>query len=196
LETTVDPWIANLWPELAKVCVQDGNIIESIKTLSVNDKTENNEKLLLSGTPNGQLVGYIVNGTKITLDLSELVKAEQLTALPRIPTATCKIIKSNGKRIINSLSLPCFINTPTPIMYAKLYAVRCLTHPGALKKTIHLELDIKDYQEKLEFVPGDSFGIIAPNDKKLVLEILNNLGIDENGANQEISIESFDGTGT
>jgi methionine synthase reductase len=207
LETTVDPWIANLWPELAKVCVQKGkdnnaqgeNIIESVKTLSLNDKTEVNEKSLSSETPNGHLVDKkidIMNGTKITLDLSELAKAEQLTALPRLPTVICKIIKSNEKRTINSPAFPFLINTPTPIMNARLDAVRCLTHPEALKRTIHLELDIKDYKEKLEFIPGDSFGIIAPNDEKLGLEILKTLGIDEIGANQEISIESVEGTGT
>ncbi|RIA98415.1 hypothetical protein C1645_870670 [Glomus cerebriforme] len=205
LETTVDPWIANLWPELAKVCVQkrkdndfqDKNLIESIKTLSVNGKSENNEKSLPIETPNGQLVDKkmnIVNGTKIVLDLSELAKAQQLTALPRIPTVICKIIKSNEKRTINSSTPSFLMNTPTPIVNARLEAVRCLTHPEALKRTIHLELDIKDFQEKLEFIPGDSFGIIAPNSEKLSLEILKTLGIDENEINQEISIESVEGT--
>ncbi|CAG8748267.1 8068_t:CDS:2, partial [Funneliformis mosseae] len=135
-----------------------------------------------------------VIGTKITFELSKLAKAETLTALPRIPTVICKIVKSNKKESINPASLPPFINTSTPIVNARLDTVRCLTHPDALKRTIHLELDIKDYKEKLEFVPGDSIGIIAPNNKKLVLEILKTLEIGENEANQEISIESLEGT--
>jgi len=204
LETTVDPWIANLWPALDEVCVQKEkdnnvqakNIIESVKTLSVNDQTENN-KISLE-VPNGHSVVdkkmNIVSGTKIIFDLSELDKAEQLTALPRIPTVICKIIRSN-KKIINPASLPSFINPPTSIVNARLNAVRCLTHPDALKRTIHLELDIKDYKEQLEFVPGDSFGIIAPNNEKLVSEILKTLEINENEANREISIESVEGTG-
>ncbi|PKK72650.1 hypothetical protein RhiirC2_679852 [Rhizophagus irregularis] len=206
LETTVDPWIANLWPELVKVCVQKGkdnnntkveNIIESVKTLSINGKTESNETSLPLETPNGQSVDKkmgIASGTKIMLDLSELAKVEQFTALPRIPTVICKIIKSNEERIINSPTLPTLINTPTPIVNTRLDAVRCLTHPEALKRTIHLELEIKDYREKLEFIPGDSFGIIAPNNEKLCLGILKTLEIDENEANQEISVESAEGT--
>lgn len=208
METTVDPWIANLWPELIKVCVQKGkdnnntqveNIIESVKTLSINGKTESNETSLPLETPNGQSVDKkmgIASGTKIMLDLSELAKVEQFTALPRIPTVICKIIKSNEERIINSPTLPTLINTPTPIVNTRLDAVRCLTHPEALKRTIHLELEIKDYREKLEFIPGDSFGIIAPNNEKLCLGILKTLEIDENEANQEISVESAEGTGT
>ncbi|GES89285.1 methionine synthase reductase [Rhizophagus clarus] len=202
LETTVDPWIANLWPELAKVCVQKGkddnkqdeNIIESVKTISINDKAEMS---LSMETLNGQSVDKkmsIENGNKIILDLSELAKVEQFTALPRIPNVVCKIIKLNEKKNINSSTLPSLINTPTPIVNARLDAVRCLTHPEALKRTIHLELDIKDYREKLEFIPGDSFGIIAPNNEKLCLGILKTLGIDENEANQEISVESVEGT--
>jgi methionine synthase reductase len=204
LETTVDPWIANLWPELVKVCVQKGKdnntqdekIMESIKTLSINDKDVMSLSL---ETPNGQSVDKKMDtesGTKIILNLSELAKVEQFIALTRIPTVICKIIKSNEKRIINSSTLPFLINTPSPIVSARLDAVRCLTHPEALKRTIHLELNIKDHQEKLEFIPGDSFGIIAPNNEKLCLGILKTLGIDENEANQEISVESVEGAGT
>ncbi|CAG8600617.1 7584_t:CDS:2 [Funneliformis caledonium] len=206
LEATVDPWIEKLWPALAKVCVQKGknnnnahdeNIVESVKNLSVNDKSDNNDLSLPLKLPNELSVDEKMNfviGTKITFELSELAKAETLTALPRIPTVICKIVKSNKKESINPASLPPFINTSTPIVNARLDTVRCLTHPDALKRTIHLELDIKDYKEKLEFVPGDSIGIIAPNNKKLVLEILKTLEIGENEANQEISIESLEGT--
>ncbi|CAG8777419.1 22790_t:CDS:2, partial [Gigaspora rosea] len=70
-------------------------------------------------------------------------------------------------------------------------AVCCLTHPNAVKKTLHLELDIKDLE--FSFIPGDAFEIFAPNHEVLVKGILNTLGIDDNMAHEEISIEAAEG---
>ena len=80
-------------------------------------------------------------------------------------------------------------------MYARLDTVCCLSHPDALKRTLHLELDIKEFADKIDFVPGDSFGIYVPNDTKLVKGILSMLEINEQEFDERISVESLEGTG-
>ncbi|CAG8517415.1 9499_t:CDS:2 [Acaulospora morrowiae] len=204
LETVVDPWIENLWATLANVCVQKQGhnidaeeIIDSVKTLSVNSITktvqESPDIQTTNGKSNGQLSGNL-SGVKVVLDFSEFDDTSQLTALPRIPVSCCKIVKSRKENFVSGSSLPSFIVTPTPIINSRLSFVRCLTHPGSVKKTLHMELDVKEYGKKIQFSPGDAFGILAPNDDILVRDVLTALGIDENEAKQEISVEPVEGT--
>ncbi|CAG8542170.1 10965_t:CDS:2 [Diversispora eburnea] len=152
-------------------------VISTVKNLSIKELEKHSSELG-------------INGNKIILDLSELANSTQLTALPRVPIEHCKIIKSNKEK--KNSFLPSFIITPNPIINAKLNAVRCLTRFDAIKKTLHLELDIKDHSEEIQFFPGDAFGIIAPNDNLLVQNILTALGINENESNQEISVEHIE----
>ncbi|RHZ82800.1 hypothetical protein Glove_103g33 [Diversispora epigaea] len=153
------------------------DVISTVKNLSIKELEKHSSE---SG----------ISGNKIILDLSELANSTQLTALPRVPIEHCKIIKSNKEK--KRSFLPSFIITPNPIINAKLNAVRCLTRFDSVKKTLHLELDIKDHSEEIQFFPGDAFGIIAPNDNLLVHNILTALGINENDANQEISVEHIE----
>ncbi|CAG8826173.1 3869_t:CDS:1, partial [Dentiscutata erythropus] len=105
-------------------------VISTVKNLSIKELEKHSSELG-------------INGNKIILDLSELANSTQLTALPRVPIEHCKIIKSNKEK--KNSFLPSFIITPNPIINAKLNAVRCLTRFDAIKKTLHLELDIKDH---------------------------------------------------
>ncbi|CAH1764544.1 4166_t:CDS:2 [Entrophospora sp. SA101] len=123
--------------------------------------------------------------------LSDIDKHEQLTALPRIPATICKIIKKKIRHLNPLKSLPSFIINNL-IMYAKLDTVCCLSHPDALKRTLHLELDVKEFRDKIEFVPGDSFGIYAPNSIELIKGILSMLEINEQEFDEEISVESLE----
>ncbi|CAG8594936.1 7558_t:CDS:2, partial [Scutellospora calospora] len=196
LESVVDPWIADLWPVLTNVCVQKqkeyGNdIIESITSLSMKDKSQPTKNQLDTKITNDPVSSNnsFRPGNKIILDLTGLVDSDQLTAIPRTPAVFCKISRSNREKVVSSL--PSFLEQSSPIFNTRINAVRCLTHPNAVKKTLHLELDIKDHE--ISFVPGDAFGIFAPNDEVMVRGILNVLGIDENVAHQEISIEAAEG---
>lgn len=212
----MDPWIANLWTALADVCVQKQNgengksekheengksesqengkseskgdgenensVISSVKDLSIKETETRPPELHVTNGSESRTIG-----NKILLDLSELANSTQLTAIPRVPIEHCKIIKSNKGKDPSS-SLPSFIITPNPIINAKLDAARCLTRFDAVKKTLHMELDITDHSNEIQFLPGDAFGIIAPNENSLVQNLLAILGIDEKGANQEISV--------
>ncbi|RIB11914.1 hypothetical protein C2G38_2202195 [Gigaspora rosea] len=198
LESIVDPWIANLWPALANVCVKKQkdsgiDVTESIVSLSIKDNSQNtnndqsneNDSNLI----NGKKSESIKPGNKILLDLSDIVDSDQLTSIPRIPTVFCKISRLNKEKV--TTPLPSFFAPSSRILNARINAVCCLTHPNAVKKTLHLELDIKDLE--FSFIPGDAFEIFAPNHEVLVKGILNTLGIDDNMAHEEISIEAAEG---
>ncbi|KAF0510185.1 riboflavin synthase domain-like protein [Gigaspora margarita] len=198
LESIVDPWIANLWLALANVCVQKQkdsgiDVTESIVSLSIKDNSQNTNNLQSSENDshltNGNESESIKLGNKILLDLTDIVDSDQLTAIPRIPTVFCKISRLNKEKV--TTPLPSFLASSSRILNTRINAVRCLTHPNAVKKTLHLELDIKDLE--FSFIPGDAFEIFAPNHEVLVKGILNTLGINENMAHEEISIEAAEG---
>ncbi|CAG8478055.1 9783_t:CDS:2, partial [Ambispora leptoticha] len=250
LESVVDPWIANLWPALEKVCIkkdkksngQIEKIASSVANISVKEvkdnktnlqsiKTEPENSLTIvtrdestktvatsENTFNGVTVSESTlnpqpsddktlvpirserKGSKLIIDLSDLESVTQLTSLPRIPTAICKITKVDSeikktlsKNKYSFQSIPTFIHTPTRVFGAKISAVRCLTHPTALKRTLHLELDVKDHRDDIEFVPGDVFGILAPNDEEFVWTLLKTLGIDHDEAQKTVNIEAMEG---
>ncbi|CAG8566544.1 10255_t:CDS:2 [Ambispora gerdemannii] len=271
LESVVDPWVANLWPALEKVCIKKNKksngqieiIASSVANISVMDNKNNlqsnkvglensltivkkdesikttattsekssltivkkNESIKTTATTsentiNGDTVSKSTlnlrksddatlvpirgerKGSKLIIDLSDLESVTQLTSLPRIPTTLCKITKLDSeikKTLSNDRdsfpSIPSFVHTPTRVFGAKISAVRCLTHPNALKRTLHLELDIKDHRDNIEFVPGDVFGILAPNDEEFVWTLLKILGIDHDEAQRTINIEAVEGAG-
>ncbi|CAG8446332.1 17285_t:CDS:2 [Acaulospora colombiana] len=211
LETVVDPWIENLWTALADVCVQvrkdDIDVEEitgSVKTLSVAGTTQIAQESLEIHATNGKSndnsdlknhdLPRDLRGNKVVLDFSELDETSQLTALSRVPVACCRIVKLEKENFIPWSSFPSFIVTPTPIINSRLDSVRCLTQPDSIRKTLHMELEIKEHGKEIVFSPGDAFGILAPNDEVLVKDVLVALRIDENEAKQEISIEPVEGS--
>ncbi|KAI8581977.1 hypothetical protein K450DRAFT_230196 [Umbelopsis ramanniana AG] len=137
-----------------------------------------------TGLPNSLVKGTQINGDskpaaplshKIHVDTSALENATQLTGLPRVPAAYIKLVKveKNAEKPLTE-KLPRFVYTPTPIIEATVSKVSCISRKGALKRTLHLELDLGEHTD---FQPGDAFGVIAPNDEDLVQAILTRLGI-------------------
>lgn len=60
--------------------------------------------------------------------------------------------------------------------FAKILHAKHLTHEKALKKCLHLELDISN--SGITFIPGDSFGILCPNSSVETEELLKKLKVD------------------
>eukprot|EP00842_Homolaphlyctis_polyrhiza_P004271 jgi/Hompol1/4845/HPOL_004002-RA len=58
---------------------------------------------------------------------------------------------------------------------AKIASVRCLSGSRALEKILELELDVA--ASSYTYLPGDAFGILAPNPKELVTGITERLGL-------------------
>lgn len=77
---------------------------------------------------------------------------------------------------------PPFFVQPHPPFHvypARIHNTRELTRPGAEKRTYHFDLDVTDYptETKMDFKVGGAIGVAAPNDTKLVDEILDLLMI-------------------
>lgn len=134
----------------------------------------------------------VAPGHKIHIDTSALASATQLTGLPRIPGAYIKLSKvENGAEKPQSGSVPHFVYTPNPVIDAAVSKVSCISRVGALKRTLHLELDLGS---QTDFQPGDAFGVIAPNDEDLVQAILKRLGVQT--TDEEMQMYSVQGEGT
>ncbi|CAG8476485.1 10514_t:CDS:2 [Paraglomus occultum] len=132
-------------------------------------------------------------GTPLTIDLSTLSTITQLTAIPRIPSSICRTTFHSTCKHTSKFLPPSFISTPSPIFQAYLSAATLLTDPDAVKRTLQIELEV-DEEEKdtVTFLPGDAFGVIAPNDDGLVRGLLNRLGIGEDEMHKEVEIQSID----
>ncbi|KAI7904365.1 uncharacterized protein BX663DRAFT_550745 [Cokeromyces recurvatus] len=120
----------------------------------------------------------------LQFSLVGLTPGAKLTGLPRVPVPVTKLTKLEGhKKESNKVTLdlssgkvPDFVVTPTPITYAPVTMVSCLTSSDAIKRTLEIEIDIG---EGTEYEPGDAFGIVAPNDEALVEAIFRRLNISE-----------------
>ncbi|KAF9288574.1 hypothetical protein BGZ68_010952 [Mortierella alpina] len=128
-------------------------------------------------------------GYSISVDFSSMANHTNLTALPRVPNVSLKIVDADAATTVPSKvvgSLPGFIQTPTPLMTARINSVRCLTDESAYKRTLLVEFGFED---DVDYAPGDSFGIWAPNDESLVLGVLAELGVSEQEMTKVVKLE-------
>ncbi|KAG9230414.1 hypothetical protein BJ875DRAFT_472308 [Amylocarpus encephaloides] len=86
-----------------------------------------------------------------------------------------------SREIDTSVHPPNFVQPHPPynVYSAKLFSARSLTKPGAEKRTYHFDLDVTDYPEELgvDFKVGGAIGIMAPNEKETVEELMDLLCI-------------------
>lgn len=122
----------------------------------------------------------------LQISLTGLEPGAKLTGLPRVPVPVAKLTKLEGQKPTNSVQVPEFVVTPTPIIYAPITMVSCLSTEDALKRTLELELDVG---EKVHYEPGDAFGVVAPNDEHLVYAVLDRLSVPEESYNDAYKVE-------
>lgn len=76
---------------------------------------------------------------------------------------------------------PSFVkpHPPYDVYSAKIFGVRELTKPGAEKRTYHFDLDVTNYpiESGVDFRVGGAIGIMAPNDERMVEELMDLLAI-------------------
>ncbi|KAF8936006.1 hypothetical protein BGZ52_000031 [Haplosporangium bisporale] len=127
-------------------------------------------------------------GNTIRIDFSSMANHSNLTALPRVPNANLIITQHETAPPAgsNPCNVPSFIQAPTPLFSAKINSVQCLTPDDALKRTLSIEFGFDD---DVEYAPGDSFGIWAPNDESLVRGVLSTLGVKDEDLNKPVKLE-------
>ncbi|KAF9171709.1 hypothetical protein BGX21_007088 [Mortierella sp. AD011] len=142
----------------------------------------------LSVTEKGPVIP--ATGYSIEVDFSDMANHSNLTALPRVPNANLKIVEldqaTNGTATTKFGTVPSFLQTPTPLLLAKVNSVQCLTPDDALKRTISVEFGFDD---DVDYAPGDAFGIWAPNDESLVRGVLAALAVKESDMNKQIKLD-------
>ncbi|KAI8337284.1 hypothetical protein BC941DRAFT_397347 [Chlamydoabsidia padenii] len=122
-----------------------------------------------------------LKGNILELDYTGLVPGIKLTGLPKasapgiqwtsLATTVTTTTTTTDSDTFSSL-VPEFVVTPSPIVYAPITSVKCLTTDDAVKRTLLMELQVDD---ELNFEPGDAFGVIAPNDEDLVHALISRL---------------------
>ncbi|KAF9927423.1 hypothetical protein BGZ67_007532, partial [Mortierella alpina] len=154
---------------------------------SVESIAEGVDNLLLAASEEAAVVP--ATGYSISVDFSSMANHTNLTALPRVPNANLKIADADAATTVSSKavrSLPVFIQTPTPLMAARINSVRCLTDESAYKRTLLVEFGFED---DVDYAPGDSFGVWAPNDESLVRGVLAELGVNEQEMTKAVRLE-------
>ena len=122
------------------------------------------------------------SAVKFPLPYEALAELTEITGLPKQPAETCKVIYS-GNETSTSSSLehmrfpfdPAQPYSQRNPHYAKVVGARCLTTKDAVKRTLHLELDVEAMN--WQYTPGDAFGVLSPNNQELVLKLLARLGL-------------------
>ncbi|KAF3915435.1 hypothetical protein AA313_de0209889 [Arthrobotrys entomopaga] len=85
---------------------------------------------------------------------------------------------------------------PYEVFPAKIHHARCLTQPGAEKRTYHFDLDVTDYPEEgpgVDFVVGGAIGVCAPNDHGLVDQLFDILEIPMAQRDQVVTLHTQTG---
>ncbi|KAK6519649.1 hypothetical protein TWF281_003473 [Arthrobotrys megalospora] len=85
---------------------------------------------------------------------------------------------------------------PYEVFPSKIHHARCLTSPGAEKRTYHFDLDVTDYPEEgpgVDFVVGGAIGVCAPNDEKLVDDLFDILEIPAQQRDEVINVHTQSG---
>ncbi|RPB02151.1 hypothetical protein L873DRAFT_1674042 [Choiromyces venosus 120613-1] len=137
----------------------------------------------------------------LNLKLSPLTSRHKLTGITNLPeqTITIEPVDEEGKHESTVNVHPPKYVTPHPpwsVYSAKIDSARELTKPGAPKRTYHFDLDVTNYPEEItgvDFRVGGAIGVVAPNDFKLVTEILDILGADEDERDAPIQLHTRGG---
>ncbi|KAF3906690.1 hypothetical protein ABW20_dc0110355 [Dactylellina cionopaga] len=85
---------------------------------------------------------------------------------------------------------------PYEVFSAKIHHTRCLTAPGAEKRTYHFDLDVTDYPEEglgVDFVVGGAIGVCAPNDPEIVNQIFDILEIPAQKRDEVVNLHTLSG---
>ncbi|KAF9083692.1 hypothetical protein BGX29_002959, partial [Mortierella sp. GBA35] len=126
-------------------------------------------------------------GYKIDIDFSAMADHANLTALPRVPNANLKITEMDAVAVPQVPgTVPSFVQTPTPLLKAKIIKAQCLTPPDAMKRTIAVEFGFED---DVDYAPGDAFGIWAPNNESLVRGVLSALNVSDEAASKLVRLD-------
>ncbi|KAF9586089.1 hypothetical protein BGW38_009842 [Lunasporangiospora selenospora] len=166
--------------------VDTDSIDSRLKALSVSDST-----ISTSTTPQPTNRVTPATGHAIDIDLSALDSHSSLTGLPRVPNANLTLtdaVSEASQTATNATKggLPSFVQSPSKLFLAKINAVECLTPENALKRTLAVEFGFED---DVEYLPGDAFGIWAPNDESLVRGVLASLAIKDEDLIKPVKLE-------
>jgi sulfite reductase alpha subunit-like flavoprotein len=116
---------------------------------------------------------------------------EQTTDFTPHPT------KAEPEDIDTRICPPSFVQPHAPwnVFSAKIFSVRELTKPGAEKRTWHFELDVTNYPEEggVDFKVGGAIGVLAPNDTKMVDELMDLLSIPRFARDRSVLLKTTTG---
>lgn len=206
LENVVDPWIEGLWSPLEKLVniSKQSSAISADKPVDIAsdiDKvirekldrlevTDSQKQVLQHGqeSPGGDTVQW---GYEIPFD-EDIDSIDKLTNIAKFPAAKCKIgfMHENSesdstlywlradylsRNEPDKLKLG-FTQAHPAVGYIKYTS--CLTSKNAVKRTICLGIDIENLN--WDYRPGDSLGILCPNNAGLVEAIMSKLRLKKN----------------
>lgn len=169
----------------AHVFQTSSDSIENIKSSptkevdSLNDQSTSADRPDLSGQCNPLQSSPLTLGDQLKMPAPSLSSTS--LSIPQLPAAYLDVtFHPDHKLDCSSLSLHNNASFPSAISgvsMAKVASAKQLTSNSAVKTALDIELDITDCD--MVYEPGDSFGIICPNSKAEVEELITKLGLNE-----------------
>ncbi|RKP05552.1 hypothetical protein THASP1DRAFT_25969 [Thamnocephalis sphaerospora] len=198
VDQLLDNTMAAETAEPAAQVVASDKLADGIKDVHIAEPVPEVKKPTAGETAaaSGAYPAYVLD-----LDTSALDQGlSQLSNLAKSPVDLCEVVALPADANVSAVRKlpPVFFNTPTPLLYARIKTARTLTQPEAVKRTLHLELEMLQRPEadspliadELDVLPGDSFGIICENDPGLVQAILEQLDCVDT-ADQPVRVQSL-----
>jgi methionine synthase reductase len=195
LENVVDPWIEGLWPELEKFCEKTSasNISDSSSKIDISSLSESVKMIDLKKAAS-------FTALNISLPYPKLESLVHISSVSKIPAEMCKV--EFGKNQVSIQSWEEKMNeergktnlnetfTKQKPFYSQIKRARCMTSKAAVKRCILVELDITGM--RWDYSPGDSIGIVCPNDDMVVHSLCKRLKLDHM---QQLQLAPLDGDG-
>jgi len=207
LEQVVDPWIDGLWPALNALMAK--HVSTAAAAAGPNDTSATTEAVEGSAAapapapvpvPVPAAPTAVVDDAKwkalvfpLTLSPSTLAAkdkgAPDSASLPRLPTSSHVQVHYTASAA-DVATVPFNESSQNALSAASIVSAQVLTAPGALKRTLWLDVQLDS--ESAVYQPGDSIGVMCPNQAPLVDALLARLGY---VGEQAVSFTFADGQG-
>jgi methionine synthase reductase len=183
LDTFVEPWIADIWPDLEQFCDSYYKTGKHKEFAPVAPAASGTTVAAAATAPAAQAAAATPSSSS-EASKSSRKKVTPAGVVPKPPPAVSRLDSSvsSSAGATEYLTAPkaAKFQTDAPLsrnnpFLARFKWARKITNPEAQKTVIFASLDASGVSSELPLLPGHAFGVLVPNPKHIVNTLLNRL---------------------